>query len=276
MSMYPDFNRGKIDTDESQQYFALSSAFVDNKYIPIVSNKRPKASDRPAYSHGGSNGTIYAMVYTFYEDIKEYQMAGLEHQRLLLERERNEKTQRLKLVDEEKQSIMKSSSDAAAGHGSKASTVASISSKFRRLKQENVNNLRRCKNLGELDYTVRPKRAVTPSQISVLTKDFFDSSSHEESSAEDKGEDSEDFALINDDTHGLFKGLERRKASPGPSGGSDKRSTSPYAAAVGGVRKPEDNFLSVLYEEVEDDDNEDSLDRSKPENKNSGSSGENP
>lgn len=72
MSMYPDFNRGKIDTDESQQYFALSSAFVDNKYIPIVSNKRPKASDRPAYSHGGSNGTIYAMVYTFYEDIKEY------------------------------------------------------------------------------------------------------------------------------------------------------------------------------------------------------------
>ena len=35
MSMYPDFNREKIDTDESQQYFALSSAFP-NGYQPVV------------------------------------------------------------------------------------------------------------------------------------------------------------------------------------------------------------------------------------------------
>ena len=60
-------------------------------------------------------------------------------------------------MDEEKQSIMKSSSDAAAGNGSKASTSAatqSISSRFKRFFQENVSNLRKGKHIGELEYKV--------------------------------------------------------------------------------------------------------------------------
>ena len=58
-----------------------------------MANKRPPASDRPAYSHGGSNGTIYAMMYTFYEDVREYGMASLEHERLKLEREKEQTEQ---------------------------------------------------------------------------------------------------------------------------------------------------------------------------------------
>lgn len=52
---------------------------------------------------------------------------------------------------------MKSSSDAAAGNGSKASTSAatqSISSRFKRFFQENVSNLRKGKHIGELEYKV--------------------------------------------------------------------------------------------------------------------------
>ena len=42
ISMYPDFNREKIDTDESQQYFALQSAFPDGQYVPEIAKNRPK------------------------------------------------------------------------------------------------------------------------------------------------------------------------------------------------------------------------------------------
>ena len=45
ISKYPDFNREEIDTDESQQAFALNSAFPDGRYSCIKQVERPKPSN---------------------------------------------------------------------------------------------------------------------------------------------------------------------------------------------------------------------------------------
>jgi len=39
-----------------------------------------------AYSTGGAQSTIYAMFYTFYEDMNDYRMAALEYKRAQAER----------------------------------------------------------------------------------------------------------------------------------------------------------------------------------------------
>jgi hypothetical protein len=39
-----------------------------------------------AYSTGGAQSTIYAMFYTFYEDMNDYRMAALEYRKVAAER----------------------------------------------------------------------------------------------------------------------------------------------------------------------------------------------
>ena len=77
ISQYPEFNREQIDTDETQKYFATVSSFPDG-YKCKKASTRPEPHHQAAYSHGGSQQTIYAMVYTFYENLSDYRMATLE------------------------------------------------------------------------------------------------------------------------------------------------------------------------------------------------------
>lgn len=73
LSQYPDFNREVIDTDDSQRWFAVNSAFPNGfKGKVELAKERPKPHHMAAYSHGGAQSTIYAMLYTFYEDINDY------------------------------------------------------------------------------------------------------------------------------------------------------------------------------------------------------------
>ena len=92
---------------------------------------------------------------------------------------------------------MKSSSDAAAGNGSKASTAAmSMSSRFQRFRHENVNNLRRGNHQGELDYKVERKRAITPRMSAAVDhNDLFASSENIGSEVEDEEGKSGEFDL---------------------------------------------------------------------------------
>ena len=84
LSQYPDFNREVIDTDEAQRWFAVNNAFPDGfKSMVQVSKVRPEAHHSAAYSHGGAQSTIYAMLYTFYEDVYSYGLARLEHEKVL-------------------------------------------------------------------------------------------------------------------------------------------------------------------------------------------------
>ena len=124
--MYPDFNRGNVDTDDAQQYFAVTSAFPNGIKVEIA-DKRPEANHKPAYSHGGSNNTIYAMLYTFYEDIKDYQMAGLEYQRLEVAREIEQTELRIKQMDE---ALTIMSDTVAGGVESSATTAAGTAISF--------------------------------------------------------------------------------------------------------------------------------------------------
>ena len=142
LSKYPDFNREEIDTDESQQLFALNSAFPDGKYFCLQNQhkKRPEPSHKIVYSHGGSKHTIYATQYTFYENIRGYRMAKMEHDKHVIVRKYNELQQshavlneqeiemskdRLRFTNKQKDEEQKSNSV-----GQSNATTAACSTKF--------------------------------------------------------------------------------------------------------------------------------------------------
>ncbi len=100
ISKYPDFNREEIDTDESQQLFALNSTFPDGKYFCYQQKERPRPSNKIVYSHGGSKHTIYATQYTFYENIRGYRMAKLEHEKHVIVRKYKELQQTRAVLNE--------------------------------------------------------------------------------------------------------------------------------------------------------------------------------
>ena len=64
----------------------MANAFPDG-YKCMLDVQRPDPHHQAAYSHGGTQQTIYAMLYTFYENINDYRMAALEHQKVSAERE---------------------------------------------------------------------------------------------------------------------------------------------------------------------------------------------
>ena len=142
MSQYPDFNREVIDTDETQKYFATSSSFPSG-YKCVVQDERPEPHHQAAYSHGGAQGTIYAMLYTFYEDIYDYGMAELEFQKKVAERELEQTQRQIKKKDDEIMSNSNQGGGISSNGGATTVGTMSISSHFQSCKHDNVSNLKK-------------------------------------------------------------------------------------------------------------------------------------
>ena len=79
ISRYPEFSRGNIDIDESITMELCHQSYPKG-YDCLVQQTKPEPRTMKATQFGGEK-RIYLHMFVFYEDLIDYRIAALEHER---------------------------------------------------------------------------------------------------------------------------------------------------------------------------------------------------